>query len=79
MNTTAGTMYGMSHKTTVYLPEELKAAVERTARRRGCSEAEVIRQAIAAGVDALRPRAAIIEGEPFADRADELLTGFGEQ
>lgn len=72
-------MYGVSHKTTVYLPDELKAAVERTARQRGCSEAEVIRQAIAAGVDTPRPRAGIVDGPPMAERVDELLVGFGER
>ncbi len=38
-------MYGMV-KTTVYLPEELKARVERAAAAQGTSEAEVIRSAI---------------------------------
>lgn len=69
----------MSRKTTVYLPDELKAAVEREARRLGWSEAEVIRRAVAAAVQAPKPNAGIIEGEPFADRADELLAGFGER
>lgn len=78
LDATAGTMYGMQ-KTTVYLPDDLKVAVERTARRRGCSEAEVIRQAIAAGVDAPRPQAGFLDDEPFAARADELLEGFGER
>ena len=82
MTTTAGTMYGMpggTQKTTVYLPDELKAAVERTARERGCSEAEVIRRAIAAAVDRPRARAGIFSAPPFADRADELLAGFGDR
>jgi len=69
----------MTRKTTVYLPDALKAAVERAAKQRGCSEAEVIRRAIAAAVHASRPNAGIIDGEPFADRADELLDGFGER
>lgn len=75
----AGTIYGMTHKTTVYLPEELKAAVEREAQRRGSSEAEVIRQAIAQAVGRPRPNPAIIGGEPIAERIDELLAGFGER
>jgi hypothetical protein len=33
----------MAQKTTVYFPEDLKAALAREAKRRGCSEAEVIR------------------------------------
>ncbi len=69
----------MSHKTTVSLPEPLKDAVERAAQRRGCSEAEIIRQAIAASVTAPRPRAGILDGEPFAERAEELLGGFGDR
>jgi len=34
-------------RTTVYLPDELKAALERTAAAQGRSEAEVIRSALA--------------------------------
>ena len=33
-------------KTTIYLPTELRSAVKRAARRRGISEAEVIRDSI---------------------------------
>lgn len=69
----------MSQKTTVYLPDDLKAAVESEARRRGLPEAEVIRQAIADAVRRPRPRAAIIEGESFAEQAEDLLAGFGER
>lgn len=67
----------MTAKTTVYLPDELKRGVEREARRRGESEAEVIRRAIAAAVLRPQPRAGIVAVEPFADRVDELLDGFG--
>ncbi len=69
----------MVRKTTVYLPEELKSAVEREARRRGSSEAEVIRQAVAAAVTAPRPRPGLFDAEPFAASAAELLAGFGER
>lgn len=70
----------MSQKTTVYLPDELKRGVELEAKRRGVSEAQVIRDAIAAAVTRPRPRAAIIPvGEPIAHRVDELLKGFGER
>ena len=68
----------MNRKTTIYLPEVLKSAVEREARRRGSSEADVIREAIAAAVTRPRPRAGFLDAEPFAARADELLRGFGE-
>lgn len=79
MMTTAGTIYGMSVKTTVYLPDDLKAALEREASRRGVSEAEVIRQAISALVTRPAPRFGLIDGEPMAERTDELLSGFGER
>lgn len=69
----------MTRKTTVYLPDTLKGAVERAARSRACSEAEVIRQAIAASVAMPRPSAGFLDGEPFAEHADELLAGFGDR
>lgn len=71
-------------KTTVYLPDDLKAAVERLASQRGTSEAEVIRTAIrtlAGAAEPPRPRvgyAASGDGS-LASRVDELLEGFGER
>lgn len=73
-----GTIYGMSVKTTVYLPDELKEALTTEARRRGKSEAELVREAISALVGRPSPRPGIIEGEPIAARSEELLSGFGE-
>jgi len=73
-----GTMYGMPVKTTVYLPDDLKRALEVEAAASGRSEAEIIREAIAARVGSVRPAAGFLEGEPFAERVDELLAGFGE-
>jgi metal-responsive CopG/Arc/MetJ family transcriptional regulator len=67
-------------KTTIYLPDELKAAVKRVARQRGISEAEVIRESIrtAVGGDRPKPRGGLYSGaEPIARRADEYLEGFG--
>ena len=72
-------MYGMSRKTTIYLSDELKAALEDEARRRRCSEAKVIRDALAAAVTRPKPAAGLIAAEPIAERADELLAGFGER
>jgi Arc/MetJ-type ribon-helix-helix transcriptional regulator len=76
-------MYGMK-RTTIYLPDEMKADIEREAARRGVTEAEVIRSAVEANL-AMRPRRriqtpAIPEGidEDIADRVDELLGGLGE-
>ncbi len=66
-------------KTTLYLPAQLKAGVEREARARGITEAQFIREAIAAAVVRPTPRAGFIESrEPVASRVDEFLSGFGE-
>lgn len=66
-------------KTTLYLPDDLKEAVERRARQLGRSEADVLREAIAAAVQRPAPRAGVFTSEPLAERADELLAGFGER
>jgi Ribbon-helix-helix protein, copG family len=69
-------------KTTIYLPVELKSAIRRVARRRGISEAEVIRDSIrnAVGGERPRPRGALFaSGAPIARQADDHLTGFGER
>lgn len=67
-------------KTTLYLPAELKAAIEREARARGIAEAQVIREAIADAVVRPAPRAGLFESaEPMAARVDELLEGFGSR
>jgi metal-responsive CopG/Arc/MetJ family transcriptional regulator len=69
-------------KTTVYLPDDLKAAVKRAAKQRGVSEAEVIRDSIRMGVsgDSPRPKGALYSGrEPIARHVDKLLDGFGER
>ena len=66
----------------MYLPDELKSQLKRTARRRGVSEATVIRDAIRVAVndDRPRPRGGLFTGsEPIAARAEELLNGFGER
>jgi ribbon-helix-helix CopG family protein len=75
-------MYGMN-KTTVYLPDELKSALARAARRTGKSEAELIREgvelAIAQG-EPPRPRLPLFASgqHDLAQRVDELMDGFGE-
>ncbi|MGI8516864.1 MAG: CopG family transcriptional regulator [Acidimicrobiia bacterium] len=69
----------MARKTTIYLSDDLKEAVEREARRRGFSEAEVIRAAIAAATTHPRPHPGLFESEPFAENANQLLSGFGER
>lgn len=69
----------MSFKTTVYLPDDLKAALEAESKRLGLSEAEVIRRAIASSIARPRPRPGLFNAKPFADHADDLLAGFGER
>jgi len=65
----------------VYLSLELKTAIKRVAKRRGVSEAEVIRDSIrsAIGNERPRPRGALFASEaPIARQADDHLAGFGE-
>jgi hypothetical protein len=78
-------MYGTTmKKTTVYLPEDLKLRVERTARAQNRSEAEVIRAALdeyTAGNGRPRPHAPLFAGtgiDPtIAERDEEILAeGF---
>jgi len=75
-------MYGMQ-KTTVYVPDELKHALARAAAARGCSEAELIREALRAATartPAPRPRLPLFNSRKprLAERADKALAGFGE-
>jgi hypothetical protein len=76
-------MYGM-RRTTIYLPDDLKAALERTAAAQGKTEAEVVRSAVAAATAEHaypRPTWPLFEsGDPtLAERVDEeLAAGFGE-
>ena len=71
-------------RTTIYLPDDLKAALERTAAAQGRSEAEVVRSALStatADQTSPQPRLPLFDsGDPtLAERADEELgAGFGE-
>ncbi|MGH9301614.1 MAG: ribbon-helix-helix protein, CopG family [Acidimicrobiales bacterium] len=72
------------HKTTVYLPEELKQSLRRLAARTQRSEAELIREAIAAQVgsaDHPRPQGGLFVGSDsqLAGRVEEALGGFGDR
>ena len=77
-------MYGVK-RTTIYLPDDLKAQLEAAARAEGRTEADVIRQALADALrlrTTLRPRLPLTEptGQTtnWAGRVDELLgDGFG--
>lgn len=70
-------------KTTVYLPADLKAALKRLARQRRCSEAEILREAVArltADTGAPMPRLPLFRstGPSIAEAVDrELAGGFG--
>lgn len=69
-------------KTTVYLPAELKVAVRLAAKRRGISEAQVIRESIRDAVGSERPRpqgGLFASGRPIAREADAHLPGFGDR
>jgi hypothetical protein len=75
-------MYGM-HKTTVYVPRELKLALARAAAARRCSEATLIREALQAATAAAappRPRLPLFRSAKprLAERTDQALRGFGE-
>jgi Ribbon-helix-helix protein, copG family len=76
-------MYVM-RRTTIYLPDELKAALERTATAEGRSEAEVVRSALASATAEHvypPPRLPLFDSgdATLAERVDEeLARGFGE-
>lgn len=71
-------------KTSVYFPDRLSDALRRAAKRTGRSEAELIREGVARMVsDIERPTPTLplfASGDPrLADRAEELLSSFGER
>jgi len=72
-------------KTTLYLPDDLKQRVEEVARKRKQSEANVIRDAIAAAVDELAPPRPTIPltykalgDHLLSERVNEALEDFGK-
>lgn len=72
-------------KTTVYLPADLKRALERLARLEGRSEAELIREAVRKAVESRvppQPRIPLVDrglGDPdLARSVDDALGGFGQ-
>jgi hypothetical protein len=71
-------------KTTVYLPPDLKRTLRRLAHERGCSEAELLRVAVARLVeeaDAPAPKLPLFRstGPSIAQDVDPALDGFGQQ
>ncbi len=76
-------MYGMQ-KTTVYLPDDLKDALQQTAAETGRSEADLIREGIRLAIERRVPPAPTIglhisDDPSFAERVDEHLKGFGQE
>jgi hypothetical protein len=71
-------------KTTVYLPDDLKLALERVASSSDRSEADLIREALRDLVQrsvAPRPTGALFaSGDPsLSDHVEDALDGFGER
>jgi metal-responsive CopG/Arc/MetJ family transcriptional regulator len=71
-------------RTTVSLPDDLKAQLERTAAETGRTKAEIIRHGVRWAVAQHRPpRPAtdiFVSDDPhFAERVDDYLVGLGEQ
>ena len=75
--TVYGTLYGM-HRTTVYLPHDLKDRLAEEARVRGITEAECIRRAVEQWLSRPRPRGALFAAGDIVARMDELMADFGE-
>ncbi len=79
---TYGSVYGME-KTTVYLTEAQKRALERASKASGRSEAELIREGvelIAAQHRTAEPILPLFESHQpdLAEHTDQALDGFGE-
>lgn len=75
-------MYGMV-RTTIYLPERLKAELERVAKAEGRSEAQLIREGVSYIVEhrpSPRPTIPLFRSDnpTLAEEVDEHLEGFGE-
>jgi Arc/MetJ-type ribon-helix-helix transcriptional regulator len=75
---------GGMRKTTVYLPDDLKAELGRVADMTGRSEADLIREGIRLVSERTLPPAPRLglfdSGVPdLAERVDEHLKGFGER
>lgn len=75
---------GGMRKTTVYLPDDLKAKLARAAEASGRSEADLVREGVrlvAERAPRPAPRIALFEsGIPdLAEHVDDYLMGFGER
>lgn len=80
---TYGSMYGME-KTTVYLTEAQKRALERAARSAGRSEADLIREGVEIVTARHRTAELVLplfssDDPDLAEHVDDALQGFGER
>jgi hypothetical protein len=71
------------YKTTVYLPDDVRVELERTAAETSRSMADIVQEGIRLAIAHHRPPAPtvgiFVSDDPhFAERADEYLAGFGE-
>lgn len=76
-------IYGM-HKTTLYIPDDIREELRRASRDSGRSEAELIRAGIRLVLERCtrpRPSSGIFDSaDPSSsERVDELLEGFGQE
>lgn len=70
------------HRTTIYLPEELRRSIKEAVKTRGESEASFIRGALERAVSNLpapRPRLPLFASgdSRLAEHVDDALAGFG--
>lgn len=77
-------MYGVMRKTTLYLPDDLKAELQQAAIETGRTEADIIREGIRLALVQFAPPPPTIpifvsDDPHFAERVDEYLAGFGER
>ena len=78
-----GIMYGVK-RTTIYLPDEMKAAVEREAARRGVTEAEVILDSVETSLatsEQPKPQLPVFPdglGEDIAGQTEKILESYGD-
>ncbi len=74
-------MYGVK-RTTIYLPDGLKATLARAAEEEGRTEADLVREGVERLLQARQPEPRLplfSSGKPrLAENAEELVTGFGE-
>jgi hypothetical protein len=71
------------HRTTIYLPDDLKAELTRAAHEEGRTEADLVREGLERLLHAREPEPRLplfASGKPdLAGNVDKLLAGFGER